>query len=77
MQAVSGQHDTIQGIKLDTTGNTLCPQFAVSNRPSSTSRLVTGASAGKTLVAWEDQSQQQGSDIYLQSVAADCRLSAR
>lgn len=77
VQAVSGQHDTIQGIKLDTTGNTLCPQFAVSTRPSSKSRLVTGASAGRTLVAWEDQSQQQGSDIYLQSVAPDCRLSAR
>lgn len=75
VQSATGQHDSIQAIKLDAAGNALCPQFAVSTRPSAKSRLVSGTSAaGNTLVAWEDQSQQQGSDIYLQSVSADCKL---
>lgn len=75
VQSTAGQHDSIQAIKLDTTGNALCPQFAVSTRPSGKSRLVSSASAsGKTLIAWEDQTQQQGSDIYLQSVGPNCRL---
>lgn len=78
VQSVAGQHDSIQAIKLDPTGNALCPQFAVSTRPSSKSRLVSSAStSGKTLIAWEDQAQQQGSDIYLQSVGPGCKLGAR
>ncbi|MEG0002847.1 MAG: hypothetical protein RR720_10495 [Comamonas sp.] len=75
VQSIAGQHDSIQAIKLDAAGTALCPQFAVSTRPSAKSRLVSHASAsGKTLIAWEDQSQDQGSDIYLQSVTADCKL---
>lgn len=75
VQSTSGQHNSIQAIKLDATGAALCPQFAVSTRPSAKSRLVSGTSAaGNTLVAWEEQSQKQGSDIYLQSVSADCTL---
>lgn len=78
VQSVAGQHDSIQAIKLDPTGNALCPQFAASTRPSSKSRLVSSAStSGKTLIAWEDQAQQQGSDIYLQSVGPGCKLGAR
>ncbi|WP_159913160.1 hypothetical protein [Pantoea sp. 18069] len=78
VQSSAGGHDTIQAIKLDATGAARCPQFAVSTRPSAKSRLVSGASAsGQTLIAWEDQAQNQGADIYLQSVSADCRLGAR
>ncbi|MCD2511112.1 hypothetical protein [Comamonas endophytica] len=76
VERVSGTpHDSIQAIKLDAMGTALCPQFAVSTRTSTKSRLVTGVSgAGQMLLAWEDRVDEPGSDIYLQSVRADCTL---
>lgn len=68
-------HDSIQAVKLDAAGTALCPQFAVSTRSSTKSRLVTGASGtGQMLLAWEDQVSAPGTDIYVQSVRADCTL---
>ncbi|MEG1455708.1 MAG: hypothetical protein RSC66_09095, partial [Comamonas sp.] len=43
VQSIAGQHDSIQAIKLDAAGTALCPQFAVSTRPSAKSRLVSHA----------------------------------
>lgn len=71
----AGQQGSIQAIKLDAAGSTLCPQFAVSTRPATKSRLESAAApSGQTLLAWEEEGATQGSDIYTQSVRADCKL---
>lgn len=70
-----GEQPSIQGIKLDTTGAPLCAQFAVSTRAAAKSRLTSGvAPSGQTLLAWQEAGATQGSDIYTQSVGADCKL---
>lgn len=75
VQTEAAGQDSIQAIKLDATGDALCPQFAVSTRPSDKSRLAASVSPlGQTLLAWEEKGQNQGSDIYLQSVRANCQL---
>lgn len=75
VESVPGQSDKIQGIKLDAAGAPRCPQFAVSTRNAAKSRLTSAsAPSGQVLLAWEEQGQNQGSDIYTQSVRADCQL---
>jgi len=65
---------TIQAIKLDGTGATVCPQFGVSTASSDKSRLAAGiASSGLTALAWEDDRNGEN-DIYIQNVNADCTL---
>ena len=67
--------NSIQGIKLATTGAVLCAPFPVSTRPTAKSRLSSAASpSGQVLLAWEEASPHQGYDIYLQSVRPDCQL---
>lgn len=69
-------YNSIQAIKLDGAGVPLCPQFAVSTRSSTKSRLAAGISGnGQMLLAWEEQTEEPGSTIYMQSVRADCTLS--
>ncbi len=75
VESVPGRTDSIQGIKLGATGEPLCPQFAVSTRAASKSRLAAASTpSGQVLLVWEEQGQNQGSDIYTQSVRADCKL---
>lgn len=75
VQVEATGQDSIQAVKLDATGTALCPQFAVSTRPSDKSRLrVRVSPSGQTLLTWEDKGKNQGSDIYLQSVRANCQL---
>ncbi len=65
---------TIQAIKLDGTGATLCPQFGVSTASSDKLRLAANiASSGLTALAWEDDRNGEN-DIYIQNVNPDCTL---
>jgi hypothetical protein len=65
---------TIQAIKLDGTGATVCPQFGVSTTSSDKLRLAVNiASSGLTALAWEDDRNGEN-DIYIQNVNADCSL---
>jgi hypothetical protein len=65
---------TIQAIKLDGTGSTVCSQFPVSSTSADKSRLSTGlASSGLAAVAWEDDRNGEN-DIYIQNVNPDCTL---
>jgi hypothetical protein len=65
---------TIQAIKLDGTGSTVCPQFGVSTASSDKSRLSAGiASSGLTALAWQDDRNGEN-DIYIQNVNTDCSL---
>jgi hypothetical protein len=65
---------TIQAIKLDGTGATVCPRFGVSTASSDKARLTAGvASSGLTALAWEDDRNGEN-DIYIQNVNADCTL---
>jgi hypothetical protein len=65
---------TMQAIKLDTNGGTVCSQFPVSTTPSNKYRLVVGlASSGLTAVSWSDDRHGEN-DIYIQNVNPDCSL---
>jgi len=65
---------TMQAIKLDGTGATVCSQFPVSSTSSDKFRLVTGlAPSGLAAVAWEDDRNGED-DIYIQNVNPDCTL---
>ena len=65
---------TIQAIKLDGTGATVCPQFAVSSASADKSRLAAGLRRpGLTALAWEDDRNGEN-DIYIQNVNPDCTL---
>jgi hypothetical protein len=65
---------TIQAIKLDTSGNTVCAQFPVSSASADKSRLAAGlASSGLAALAWEDD-RSGNNDIYIQNVNSDCTL---
>ncbi len=65
---------TIQAIKLDGSGNTICPQFAVSSTLSDKSRLVASISpAGMAALAFEDD-RIGNNGIYIQNVNPDCSL---
>lgn len=71
----NGGQESIQGVKLDATGAPLCAQFAVSTRAAAKSRLTSGiAPSGQALLAWQEPGAVQGSNIYTQSVGADCKL---
>lgn len=72
-QEVTG-NGTIQGIRLDNAGNTVCPQFAVSSTDAEKSRPWVGiAPSGLTAVAFQDY-RSGNSDIYIQNVNPDCSL---
>ncbi len=65
---------TIQAIKLDGTGSTVCTQFPVSSASSNKGRLAAGiASSGLAALTWEDQRNGEN-DIYIQNVNPDCTL---
>ena len=65
---------TIQAIKLDGTGSTICSQFPVSSASSDKSRLAAGlAPSGLAALAWEDDRNGEN-DIYVQNVNPDCSL---
>jgi hypothetical protein len=65
---------TIQAIKLDGAGATVCSQFGVSTASSDKLRLAAGiASSGLTALTWEDDRNGEN-DIYIQNVNPDCTL---
>ncbi|HEV2396920.1 MAG TPA: hypothetical protein VGS27_08265 [Candidatus Sulfotelmatobacter sp.] len=65
---------TIQAIKLDGSGGTVCSQFAVSSVSADKSRLVAGMSSnGITALAFEDD-RLGNNGIYIQNVNPDCSL---
>jgi hypothetical protein len=65
---------TIQAIKLDGTGATICPQFAVSSTPANKSRLAAAISpVGIAALAFEDD-HIGNNGIYIQNVNPDCSL---
>ncbi len=65
---------TIQAIKLDGSGATVCPQFPVSSTPSNKGRLVAAISpAGVAALAFEDD-RIGNNGIYIQNVNPDCSL---
>ncbi|MEO8725973.1 MAG: hypothetical protein ABI383_07580 [Acidobacteriaceae bacterium] len=68
------QNGTIQGIRLDNAGNTVCAQFPVSSVDSPKSRPWAAiAPSGLTAVAFQD-SRSGNSDIYIQNINPDCSL---
>jgi hypothetical protein len=65
---------TIQAIKLDGSGNTVCPQFPVSSTPSNKARLAAAISpAGMAALTFEDD-RIGNNGIYIQNVNPDCSL---
>ena len=65
---------TIQAIKLDGNGGTVCAQFPVSTASADKSRLVAGlAPSGLAALAWQDDRNGEN-DIFIQNVNADCTL---
>jgi hypothetical protein len=65
---------TIQAIKLDGNGNTVCPQFAVSSTPSNKSRLAAAVNpAGIAALVFEDD-RIGNNGIYIQNVSSTCTL---
>ena len=65
---------TINAIKLDGTGSTVCPQFYISSASSEKERLTANIdSTGLAAFAWSDQRNGEN-DIYIQNVNPDCTL---
>ena len=65
---------TIQAIKLDGSGNTVCAQFPVSTASADKFRLAAAiAPSGLAALAWEDDRNGEN-DIYIQNVNPDCTL---
>lgn len=72
-QSVTGV-GPLNAIKLDGSGNTVCPQFAISSVSSDKSRLAANiASSGLSAFVWEDGRNGEN-DIYIQNVNPDCTL---
>jgi hypothetical protein len=68
------QSGTIQGVRLDTNGGTVCAQFPVSSVQAQKSRPATGQAAnGNTVIAFQDY-RMGNSDIYIQNINPDCTL---
>ena len=66
--------DTLQAIKLNGSGKTICAQFPVSATPSSKFGLsMSGAPSGLTTVAWADN-RIGNNAIYIQDVKTNCKL---
>ena len=66
--------DTMNAIKLDGSGNQVCPQFPVSSVVSGKSRLAAGIGpSGLAAVVWQDD-RTGDENIYLQNVNIDCSL---
>lgn len=65
---------TIQAIKLDGTGATVCPQFPVSSFPANKARLAAAVNpSGMTALTFEDD-RIGNNGIYIQNVNSDCSL---
>jgi hypothetical protein len=65
---------TIQAIKLDGSGNTICPQFSVSSTPANKARLAAAISPnGIAALTFEDD-RTGNNGIYIQNVNPDCTL---
>ena len=65
---------TIQAIKLDGSGGTICSQFPVSTASASKSRLAAAlAPSGLAALAWQDDRNGEN-DIFIQNVNTDCTL---
>ena len=65
---------TIQAIRLDTNGATVCSQFGVSTASAGKSRLMAGlAPSGLSALAWMDDRNGEN-DIFIQNVNPDCTL---
>ena len=65
---------TIQAIRLNDVGTTVCPQFPVSSLPSNKSRLAAAIAPSRiAAVAFEDD-RIGNNGIYIQNVNADCTL---
>jgi hypothetical protein len=68
------QNGTIQGVKLDNAGTTVCAQFPVATASSEKSRPWAGiAPSGLTAIAFQDF-RTGNSDIFIQNVNPDCSL---
>lgn len=71
---VSYGSSTLQAIRLDGTGATVCPQFPVSSIPSNKARPVAAINpAGITAIAFEDD-RIGNNGIYIQNVNPNCSL---
>lgn len=65
---------TIEAVKLDTNGNFICPEFAVSSAMSMKAKLWAAiAPSGLSTASWQDY-RTGNADIYIQNVNADCTL---
>jgi hypothetical protein len=65
---------TMNAIRLDGSGNTVCAQFPVSSVVSGKSRLAAAiAASGLSAIVWQDD-RSGTDDIYLQNVNNDCSL---
>jgi hypothetical protein len=65
---------TIQALKLDGTGATVCAQFPVSTTPVTPFGLVAGVGKnGVSALVWSD-SRTGNNGIYIQDVKPDCSL---
>lgn len=66
--------DTLQAIKLNGAGKTICAQFPVSTTPSCKFGLsMSIAPSGLTTVAWADN-RIGNNAVYIQDVKKDCTL---
>lgn len=68
------QEGTIQGVRLNSAGGTVCAQFPVSSVLSSKSRPWTAKAANdNTVIAFED-GRDGNSNLYIQNINPDCTL---
>jgi hypothetical protein len=66
--------DTMNSVRLDGSGNQVCPQFPVSSVVSGKSRLAAGIGpSGLSAIVWQDD-RTGNNNIYLQNVNNDCSL---
>ncbi|MGO9125189.1 MAG: hypothetical protein ACLP6G_09905 [Terriglobales bacterium] len=66
--------DTMNAVRLDASGNQVCPPFPVSSVVSGKSRLAAAIGpSGLSAVAWEDD-RTGNNNIYVQNVNSNCSL---